>query len=167
MKSEFRDQLVALLPRLRRFAIGLTANPDEADDLLQTACEKALAKQHQWQPGSRLDSWMYRIIQTTRIDSIRRHRIQLVSTEEVALCEELVDEGSASVPETEDLLQHTLKAFNDLPEEQRAVMSLVVVEGHSYSEVAELLGIPLGTVMSRLCRARMKLQAALGQVSVE
>lgn len=74
MTQDFCSQLVALLPRLRRFALGLTANREEADDLVQAACEKALAKQHQWQSGTRLDSWMYRIIQTQRIDHLRREK---------------------------------------------------------------------------------------------
>lgn len=166
MKSEFQDQLVALLPRLRRFAIGLTADVHEADDLLQSACEKALANQHQWQHGSRLDSWMYRIIQTTRIDRLRRNRHQRVSAEDAALSE-LVDEKSDNRPETEDLLRRTLAVLDELPEEQRSVMMLIVAEGYSYKEVAEVLNIPIGTVMSRLCRARARLQALIGRGAAE
>lgn len=166
MNSDFRDHLVALLPRLRRFAIGLTANVDEADDLLQSACEKALANQHQWQPGSRLDSWMYRIIQTTRIDRLRRNRHQMVSADD-DLLSELVDEKSGSRPETEELLQKTLLVLGQLPEDQRSVMMLVAVDGYSYKEVAELLNIPMGTVMSRLCRARARLQTLIGHEPAE
>ncbi|MBW2096394.1 MAG: hypothetical protein JRI80_16075 [Deltaproteobacteria bacterium] len=61
--NEYHDQIVALLPRLRRFALSLTSNKEDADDLVQAACERALSRQHQWQPGTRLDSWLFRIIQ--------------------------------------------------------------------------------------------------------
>lgn len=160
MTVDFRSQLVALLPRLRRFALGLTANREEADDLVQAACEKALIKQRQWQPGTRLDSWMYRIIQTQRIDYLRREKHAPVSlgTETMPDWE---DEQSADRTENEDLLRHTLRALEQLPEDQRLVMMLVVVEGHSYREVAEQLGIPVGTVMSRLARARQRVQESL------
>lgn len=160
MTLDFRSQLVALLPRLRRFALGLTASREEADDLVQAACEKALTKQHQWQPGTRLDSWVYRIIQTQRIDHLRRAKHAPVRLDEEMLLER-EDIHSADRAENEDLLRHTLKALEQLPEEQRAVMMLVVVEGCSYREVAEQLGIPLGTVMSRLARARLRVQAQL------
>ncbi|WP_347330367.1 RNA polymerase sigma factor [Marinimicrobium locisalis] len=161
MTLDFRSQLVALLPRLRRFALGLTANREEADDLVQAACEKALSKEHQWQPGSRLDSWVYRIIQTQRIDHLRREKRAPVSLDDEGMPER-EDTRSADRAEQEDLLQHTLKALEALPEEQRAVMVLVVVEGYSYREVAEQLGIPRGTVMSRLARARLRVQEHLG-----
>ncbi|ROQ18457.1 RNA polymerase sigma-70 factor (ECF subfamily) [Marinimicrobium koreense] len=160
MTLDFRSQLVALLPRLRRFALGLTASRDEADDLVQAACEKALVKQDQWQPDTRLDSWLYRIIQTQRIDHLRRAKRSPVSVPENAM-PDLEDAQSADRAENEDLLRHTLKALEQLPEEQRAVMLLVVVEGHSYREVAEQLGIPQGTVMSRLARARLRVQELL------
>ncbi len=163
MTLDFRSQLVALLPRLRRFALGLTASREEADDLVQAACEKALTKQHQWQPGTRLDSWVYRIIQTQRIDHLRRAKHAPVSLDDGALPER-EDAHSAERAENEDLLQHTLKALEQLPEEQRVVMMLVVVEGYSYREVAEQLGIPHGTVMSRLARARLRVQAQLAPI---
>lgn len=160
MTLDFRSQLVAMLPRLRRFALGLTASRDEADDLVQAACEKALAKQDQWQPGTRLDSWLYRIVQTQRIDHLRRAKSSPVSVLEDAM-PDWEDAQSADRAENEDLLRHTLKALEQLPEEQRLVMLLVVVEGHSYREVAEQLGIPQGTVMSRLARARLRVQEFL------
>ncbi len=161
MTLDFRSQLVTLLPRLRRFALGLTANREEADDLVQAACEKALTKQHQWQPGTRLDSWMYRIVQTQRIDHLRRAQHAPVSLDGDAT-PDWEDVHSADRAENEDLLRHTLKALAQLPEEQRMVMTLVVVEGLSYREVADQLGIPPGTVMSRLARARRRLQELLG-----
>jgi len=160
MKTAFRDQLEALLPRLRRFALGLTADPDEADDLVQAACERALRKQHQWQPGTRLDSWMYRIIQTLRIDGLRRDKHKPTSIEAMELPEQ-ADGQSEGRAEREDLLTKAAAMIEALPDEQRAVMLLVVVEEKPYAEVAELLGVPKGTVMSRLFRARSRLQALL------
>lgn len=166
MTLDFRSQLVALLPRLRRFALGLTASREEADDLVQAACEKALVKQHQWQPGTRLDSWLYRIIQTQRVDHLRRakHAPVCLPTDAMSDWE---DAQSADRAENEDLLRHTLRALDQLPEDQRAVMLLVVVEGQSYREVAEQLGIPQGTVMSRLARARLRVQELLAPTATE
>ena len=166
MKAAIKDQLPAFLPRLRRFALGLTANPDQADDLVQAACERALRKQHQWQPGTRLDSWMYRIIQTLRIDGLRRDKHKPASIEALELPEQ-ADEQSADRPEREDLLAKAAAMIEALPDEQRAVMLLVVVEEKPYAEVAELLGVPKGTVMSRLFRARSRLQALLRDGAVE
>lgn len=160
MTSGFRAQLVALLPRLRRFAMGLTADRDEADDLVQAACERALARQHQWRPGSRLDSWLYRIIQTQRIDRHRRNRrLAVVPTEREA--DDWPDHQSADRAENQAMLDRTLRALAQLPEEQRLVMTRVVVEGEGYKEVAEALDIPVGTVMSRLARARQRLHRLL------
>ncbi len=164
MTLDFRSQLVALLPRLRRFALGLTANRQEADDLIQAACETALAKEHQWQPGTRLDSWVYRIIQTQRIDQLRRAKHEPVNLTAETM-QEWEEVQSSDRSENQDLLRHTLKALEQLPEEQRVVMLLVVIEGHSYREVAEQLRIPQGTVMSRLARARLRLQELLGPES--
>lgn len=160
MTLDFRSQLVALLPRMRRFALGLTASRADADDLVQSACEKALSKQHQWQAGTRLDSWVYRILQTQRIDQLRREKHAPVNLG-ANIMTDWEDAQSADRTENEDLLSHTLRALEQLPEDQRKVMLLVVVEGHSYSEVAEQLGIPKGTVMSRLARARLRLQECL------
>ena len=74
MDQAFSDQLVELLPRLRRFARGLTGSREEGDDVVQAACERALARRDQFEPGSRLDSWMYRIMQTVWIDQLRKRR---------------------------------------------------------------------------------------------
>lgn len=160
MTENFCLQLVDLLPRLRRFALGLTASQEEADDLVQAACEKALVKQHQWQPGTRLDSWMYRIIQTQRIDHLRREQYAPVSQAGDAL-PDWEDTHSADRAENEDLLRHTMRAIEGLPDEQRLVMLLVVVEEYSYREVAEQLEISIGTVMSRLARGRLRLMECL------
>lgn len=160
MSEDIREQLVSLLPRLRRFAVGLTGDVSAADDLVQQACEKALRKQHQWHPGTRLDSWMYRIIQTTRIDQIRSQRSDTVSLESSEWLEAR-ERRSEQAQEHHNLLDRVCGVLDRLPEDQRAVMVLVAVEGRSYQEASEILGIRPGTVMSRLSRARARVHSEL------
>ena len=160
MKTDIRDDLVALLPRLRRFATGLTGNRTEADDLVQSACEKALKKQHQWQPGTRLDSWLYRIIQTIRIDQTRRDQRAPASIDRDLIAEP-VDRNSEHAPEASLMLSKVSRMLNQLPEEQRIVMVLIAVEGHSYREVSDMLEVPTGTIMSRLYRARASIKSQI------
>ncbi len=149
--------MVALLPRLRRFAFGLTGSMDEADDLVQTTCERALSRLHQWQPGTRLDSWLYRIAQTQWIDQarVRKNRGDPVEPE---VLDRLPAFGGRSA-EGEHTLARVSAAMDRLPEEQRLVLVLVSVEGLSYQEAAAVLEVPVGTVMSRLARARKRLHA--------
>lgn len=157
----FRRELVALVPVLRRFAASLAGNRTDADDLVQAACEKALRNQAQFTPGTRMDSWMYRIIQTLWLDDRRKLRVRgaAVDPEDAHLS----DEGkAASLPEDRIMLARARAAMQDLPEAQRAVLSLVAVEGLSYREAAGVLEIPVGTVMSRLSRARESLLPKLG-----
>lgn len=157
----FRTGLVAQVPRLRRFALSLTGNAQDADDLVQAACEKALRNWAQFTPGTRMDSWMYRIVQTLWIDDRRRARTRgaAVDVDNTVLS----DEGrAASLPEDRMMLDDVRRAMADLPEGQREVLSLVAIEGLSYKDVAETLEIPVGTVMSRLSRAREALLPKLG-----
>ena len=153
-----KAEIAALLPRLRRFARTLTnAQRDDADDLVQLAVEKALTRLSQWQPGTRVDSWMFRIMQNAWIDEIRSRQRR----SETALDEETLD---ALAPAEPGRLAEQLalrRAIASLGEEQRAVVGLVLVEGLSYAEAAEVLGWPIGTVTSRLSRAREQLQTLL------
>lgn len=157
----FRRELVDLLPRLRRFARALTGHADRADDLVQAACEKALARSHQWQQGTRLDSWMYRILQTTWIDDRRTAAHHQSHLEEVPL-ESVADPGALRHLEARTTLAAVRQAMRALPDPQRAVLGLVCVEGLSYREAADALGVPVGTVMSRLARARLSLDRMVG-----
>lgn len=161
MTDAVRAELIALLPRLRRFASGLTGSIEDGDDLVQTACERALTRLHQWQPGTRLDSWMYRIVQTCWIDGQRRRRRR----GEVAMDTAALERLGGSHPGQEAPLRldltETGRAIARLPEDQRAVLVLTAVEGCSYREAAAMLDLPIGTVMSRLARARMALGRAL------
>jgi RNA polymerase sigma-70 factor (ECF subfamily) len=149
-----------MLPRLRRFALGLTGSIDEGDDVVQSACERALARAHQWQPGTRLDSWMYRIVQNAWIDRCRAGRYREAPVDDEILAQA---EGGdlASEIESRSSLAAVRRLVAALPEEQRTVLMLVTVEGLSYKEAAAVLEVPIGTVMSRLARARLTLGKAL------
>jgi RNA polymerase sigma-70 factor, ECF subfamily len=161
MTERFRYDLVALVPKLRRFAFSLAGNRQDADDLVQAACEKALRNMGQFREGTRMDSWMYRIVQTLWIDDRRRAKVRGAQVDPGDA--HLSDGGkSASLPESRMMLAQARAAMADLPEPQRAVLSLVAIEGLSYKETADVLEIPIGTVMSRLSRARETLMPRLG-----
>ena len=155
--DDVRGQLGALLPRLRRFARAITRNVEDADDLVQAAVEKALMRADQWRPESRLDSWMFGIMKNAWIDEIRarRRRSKVHEPEEAGL-----DVGDRSA-EDRDISLSVRAAMQRLPEEQRLAVALVLIEGLSYKEAAETLGIPIGTLTSRLARGREALQAML------
>ncbi len=156
--GQVRDQLVALLPRLRRFARALSRNAHDADDLVQVAVERALMRLDQWRPGTRLDSWMYGIIRNAWIDETRsrRRRDRVLAPEELG---EHVADGASDAHIQRLSLQ---AAMEQLPEEQRLAVALVLVEGLAYKEAAEVLEVPIGTVTSRLARGRETLEALLG-----
>lgn len=163
MDDRTRKALIALLPRLRRFALGLTRNAAEADDLVQSACEKGIRRINQWEPGTRLDSWMYRIIQTTHIDNLRsrkRRETHLEVVHDADAMPEGVFDGEAA-QESKLTFKAVRNAILQLPDEQRVVIMLVCVDGHSYKEAADVLGIPMGTLTSRLGRGRMALTQIL------
>jgi RNA polymerase sigma-70 factor (ECF subfamily) len=166
LDERVRAEMVALLPRLRRFARGLAGTADQADDLVQAACERAIARIEQWTPGTRLDSWMFRIVQTIWLDERRAAKVRTgegrVEAADAADPELTVD----GVRRMEAHLTYDAvrRAIANLPEEQRAVMLLVCVEGQTYKEAADTLSIPIGTVMSRLARARLGLSRVLGEM---
>jgi RNA polymerase sigma-70 factor (ECF subfamily) len=148
--------LPALLPRLWRFALRLTADRHDAEDLLQRTCLRALERRHQLQPGTSPLSWMFSIAHSVWLNEVRSRQIRnhasLQWNEE--LLETLADTSTPD-PETDALHRQILGAVNRLPDAQRAVMLLVAVEGLSYREAAEALQVPIGTIMSRLARARL------------
>lgn len=157
---EIREQLVALLPRLRRFAAALAGTPAEADDLVQAACERALTRLDQWQDGTRLDSWMFRILQTVWIDRCRAEALRRPAGDLDSVAG-LAGEDGRAVAEARVELARVRGLIARLPDEQRAVLALVSIEGCSYRQAAEVLNIPIGTVMSRLARARRALATVL------
>jgi RNA polymerase sigma-70 factor (ECF subfamily) len=155
------DQLVAFLPNLRRFAISLCRSRDLADDLVQTACERALANATSFQEGTRFDAWMFRILRNLWIDHARRQRTA-GPQEDIEAHHELAGGSGEREAETRLTLKSVAEAIDGLGEEQREVLLLVCVEELSYKEAADVLGVPIGTIMSRLARARRNLAEAAG-----
>lgn len=159
--SVFDKDLVALLPRLRRFAHALSGTRADADDLTQATVERALRSKAQWQPGTRLDSWLYRIMRNLWIDTVRargrKDKVEAPAVEAERLGEDPRDAMDASVD-----LARMMAAMERLPDEQREVVALILIEGFGYRESAEMLGLPIGTVSSRLVRGRTALLEMVG-----
>ncbi len=155
--------MVALLPRLRRFAGSLAGAGSDADDLVQATCERALRALDTWMPGTRLDSWMFRIMHNLWIDTIRGRKpaAPLDGIPDIA-----GDDGRRTV-EAGSELAAAGRIIAALPEAQRAVLVLTCVEELSYRDAAEVLGVPIGTVMSRLARARQTLMEEMNRVPAE
>jgi RNA polymerase sigma-70 factor, ECF subfamily len=148
-------ELPTLLPRLWRFALRLARDPHDAEDLVQRACVRALERKHQLQPGTSTLSWLFSIVHSVWLNEVRARRIRnhgrLQWSEDLA---DTVADPAAPDPGMHTFHQQIISAVERLPEAQRAVMLLVAVEGLSYREAASVLDIPIGTVMSRLARAR-------------
>jgi RNA polymerase sigma-70 factor (ECF subfamily) len=156
--SCFGSELTALVPRLRRFGRLLTTHPQDADDLVQLALERAWVRQAQWDEGTRLDSWIFRIMQNAWIDELRarQRRARVLGSEDEAAMPEDCSPNDSAV----DALA-VRQAVARLSADHRAAVALVLVEGLSYKEAAQVLDIPMGTLTSRLARAREHLQALL------
>ncbi len=157
--EEIGELIVALLPRLRRFARSLSRNQHDADDLAQVAVERALRNREQFRAGASLASWMFGIMKNAWLDD-RRARARRGET---ALPEDSGEHPAVSPDETNTNLWSVSEAMSKLPEDQRLAIALVLVEGLSYKEAAEVLEIPIGTLTSRLARGRTALAAALGR----
>lgn len=153
----FQRQLIALLPKLRRFARALARTHADADDVVQTAIERALARRDQWRPGTRLDCWVMRIMKNAWIDETRaRSRRGRVFGDEA-------EGANVADPSQGDhvVAMAVEQAMADLPEDQRMAVALVLIEGLSYAEAAEVIEAPVGTLTSRLVRGRAALAARL------
>ena len=160
--QKVHDEIVSLLPRLRRFARNLTRSPHDADDVLQIALERAITRLDQWHSDARLDSWLFKIIRNAWIDELRaRGRRDKV----FIAAEEGENVGSDPIAKQTEMMS-VQAAIGRLSEEQREVVSLVLIEGLPYKEAAQVLDVPIGTLTSRLARAREALQAMLGGESM-
>ena len=150
-------EIAKLLPRLRRFARTIVWNREDADDLVQAAVERALGRSEQWQAGTRLDSWMFRIMKNAWVDEVRSRirRDRVMAPEEAGAH---VGDESAEAQQQRMAIE---KAMSMLSDDHRVVIGLVLVEGLPYKEAAEVLEIPMGTLTSRLVRAREALQGLL------
>ncbi|AKM08800.1 RNA polymerase sigma factor [Croceicoccus naphthovorans] len=162
LSNRFEDGVLALLPRLRRFAIGLSRNPSDGDDLCQMTIERALSRRESYEPGTRLDSWMYRIMRNLWIDERRaaQRRSQTFMSEDAG-----VSVGALGGQDAALELSDVDRAMASLPDEQREAVLLVMVEGYSYREAAEIVGCPVGTMNSRLVRGRDALLEKLGEAA--
>lgn len=161
LSADLKKDLITLLPRLRRFARSLTRSVSEADDLVQDACLRALSRSDQWDPSQPLDRWMFRITRNMWISEIRKRKVR-------------VGQGTIPADESHELLtnetgEHAMAAIQlqgliaTLPDELSAVLLTVSVEGYSYAEAADLFDIPIGTVMSRIYRARKALAKQIAE----
>lgn len=156
--SEARRQMVALLPRLRRYALVLERSSDAAEDLVQASLERALAKLDQWQPDSHLDRWIFRIMRTVWLN--KRRGAALRQTENIEDHPNEMSVDGIGAADAKLTLAEVRAAFDRLPEEQRQALFLVCVEGYTYHETSELLGVPVSTLVGRLVRGRATLMAA-------
>lgn len=161
MSDSFSDELIASLPVLRRFALSLCKRGDVADDLVQLTAERAFKARANYDPSTRLDAWLFRILRNAWIDMTRKQSTR--GTEiDVVDNPEAVSVDGRTIVESKMALNETEKALQTLPQDQRAVLLLVCVEGLSYAEAAQALEVPKGTVMSRLARGRTALATQLG-----
>ena len=154
--DEIREGIPELYPRLWRYALVLSGKRDVADDLAQAACLRAFEKHQHYTAGTQLDRWMFRLLHRIWLNELRSTSIRkaggLVSVDSIELPAENTD------PEMNIFAAQVLKGVSGLPEAMRATVMLVYVEGYSYREAAELLDVPIGTIMSRLAAARKKLK---------
>jgi RNA polymerase sigma-70 factor (ECF subfamily) len=155
--ENIQEQIVALLPRLRRFARNLVRNSHDADDVVQIAVERALLRLDQWRSDARLDSWLFKILRNAWIDEVRARSRRA----KVLLPEEAGEQIGEATMEREIERWSAEMALVRLPEDQRVAVSLVLIEGLSYKDAAEVLDVPLGTLTSRLARGREALQEML------
>ncbi len=155
--NKFRIELRSLLPRLRRFGHALTGSADDGDDLVQDALEKALSREAQFREGTRLDSWMYKIMQNAWIDKKRSAARQRLVVQPIEEDTHAIGEDGRESFDARINLRQVREMMERLHIDERSVLVLVSIEGQTYQQAADTLGIPIGTVMSRLARARNKL----------
>ena len=150
-----RNAIVELIPRLRRYARALVSDRAAADDLVQDTLERAWAKFHLYRSGTDLRAWMFTVMHNVHVNRVRAQRPTDALTDDVAEPVQRAAQGDAL------MVRDLERALARLPDEQREVLLLVGLEDMSYEEAARTLGIPPGTVMSRLSRAREKLRASM------
>ena len=153
------ERLVELIPRLRRYARALVGDRAAADDLVQDTLERAWAKLHLYRRGTDLRAWLFTVMHNVHVNKVRATRATDTLEDEMPELAQRASQGDALMVRDLD------RSISRLPAEQRSVLLLVTLEDMSYDEVARTLGIPIGTVMSRLSRAREKLRAMMLGVS--
>ncbi len=153
MPVDVRDQMIGHLPRLRRFALAITGDAIDADDLVQETCLKALSNLDQFQPGTRLDSWLFRIAKNAWLDRVKKVSFRTDHVD-IDTAQDLHDPAALQVVEHRAALRDTSRAIAQMPEELSDLLVLICIDGRTYEETAKMMDLPIGTVMSRLARAR-------------
>jgi len=156
LEIDLRASLTALLPRLRRFGLALTGSAADADDLVQAACERVLTRGEQLRDQARLDAWVYGIMRHLWIDETRARRVR--RHDDIDAASHVAGEDGEQVAAGVLTLKKVRAILDGMPAEQRVVLSLVCVDGLRYADAARVLDVPIGTVMSRLARARENLR---------
>lgn len=154
--SQLMDEIEECVPALRRYARALTHDADRADDLVQDSLERAIRKRGLWRPSGSVRSWMFRILLNVYRNDLRRLRRSLAPVSLEAMPGS--DPAGPDVQQGRLALAETARAMQALPLEQREALLLIAVEEMSYAEAAAVLSIPVGTLMSRLARARATLR---------
>jgi RNA polymerase sigma-70 factor, ECF subfamily len=160
---EIRDGLLAAIPSLRAFAISLCGNPDHADDLVQEALTRAITRIDLFEPGTKLQAWLFTILRNHFYSEHRKRGREVQDTEGTYAA------TLATLPDQEEKVAHqdVLAALQKLPPEQREALLLVGAEGLPYEEAAQIMGVAEGTIKSRVNRARAKLSEILNYPDVE
>jgi RNA polymerase sigma-70 factor (ECF subfamily) len=156
---DFRNLIEAQIPRPRRYALALTRRPDQADDLVHDTLVRALTKEHLWQPGTDIRAWLFTILHNQRVNAVRRAVREGTSVPVENISGAVVAPSDPSAGRT---LVELDRAMGQIAEEQRQVILLIGLEGMSYEDAAAIIGVPVGTVRSRLSRGRAALRAAMG-----
>jgi RNA polymerase sigma-70 factor (ECF subfamily) len=160
--GNLRPHLKDVLPSLRRFARALARNTHDVDDLVQMTCERALDRSDQWQEDTRLESWLFRVMHTVWLNEIRSRKVRdRYRGQEQDRLSDRVQLAADGAAESKVLLDRVESEIFQLPESERILLLLCCVEGYSYKEAADVARVPIGTVMSRLARARLNLMSRL------
>ncbi len=174
-RETFEREVLPLVDRLYSAALRYTRNPADAEDLVQESVAKAYAAFHQYRPGTNLRAWLYRILTNTYINAYRKEQrrpteVPADAAEDFSLYDRIAShrQPAAETVFLEHLTDEEVReALSDLPEQFRIAVYLADVEGFSYAEIADIMGTPIGTVMSRLHRGRSALQKALYSYAME
>lgn len=161
MPPDYADQLISLLPNLRRFGVSLSRNGDVAEELVQITVERAISGWRGYDRNMRLEPWLFRIMRNAFIDMTRRNKVRGAQID-VSDNPDVLTQDPRGAIEAKLVLDATKRAISDLPVEHQQVLQLVCISDLSYAEAADVLGIPKGTIMSRLSRARLALASKLG-----
>jgi RNA polymerase sigma-70 factor (ECF subfamily) len=159
--NDLRQALIAVLPRLRRFGLALTGSASDADDLVQNTCERALRHADQLREPARLDAWLYGIMRNLWFDEMRHRKVR--RHDDIDAASHVIGEDGQATADGRITLEAVRHSMSKLQTDHRAVLMLVCVDGLSYKEAAEVLGVPVGTIMSRLSRARQELHERLSR----